>query len=90
MRVNLAIGSAKAIIKIFPELEGKLDGIAIRVPMLNSSITDLTMELEQDVTIESVNQALKEFSAEVPDILGRFCKTAIQNTSIKALLPLRI
>ncbi|PCF93665.1 ArsJ-associated glyceraldehyde-3-phosphate dehydrogenase [Vreelandella nigrificans] len=52
-------GSAKAITAIFPELEGKLNGHAIRVPLANASLTDMVFELEQEVTIEEVNQALK-------------------------------
>lgn len=53
-------GSAKAITAIFPELEGKLNGHAIRVPLANASLTDMVFELEKDVTVEEVNQALKD------------------------------
>ncbi|WP_311062742.1 ArsJ-associated glyceraldehyde-3-phosphate dehydrogenase [Halomonas sp. DWK9] len=52
-------GSAKAITAIFPELEGKLNGHAIRVPLANASLTDMVFELERQVTVEEVNQALK-------------------------------
>ncbi|WP_404465819.1 ArsJ-associated glyceraldehyde-3-phosphate dehydrogenase [Vreelandella aquamarina] len=52
-------GSAKAITAIFPELEGKLNGHAIRVPLANASLTDMVFELERKVTVEEVNQALK-------------------------------
>jgi len=52
-------GSAKAITAIFPELEGKLNGHAIRVPLANASLTDMVFELEREVTVEEVNQALK-------------------------------
>ena len=50
-------GSAKAIGLIFPELQGKLNGHAVRVPLLNASLTDAVFELRQDVTAEAVNQA---------------------------------
>src|SRR5437660_3097007 len=50
-------GAAKAIGQVLPSLEGKLDGIALRVPVPDGSITDLTVELKQEVTIEQVNQA---------------------------------
>ena len=51
-------GSAKAITAIFPELEGKLNGHAIRVPLANASLTDMVFELEREVTVDEVNQAL--------------------------------
>ncbi|BCB61770.1 glyceraldehyde-3-phosphate dehydrogenase [Halomonas sp. A020] len=64
-------GSAKAITAIFPELTGKLNGHAIRVPLANASLTDMIFELEREVTVEEVNQALK-MAAEGPlkGILG--------------------
>jgi glyceraldehyde 3-phosphate dehydrogenase len=53
-------GAAKAIGLVLPNLEGKLDGIAMRVPVADGSITDLTAELKQEVTLEQVNQAFRE------------------------------
>lgn len=50
-------GSAKAIGLIFPELQGKLNGHAVRVPLLNASITDAVFELERSVSVEEVNDA---------------------------------
>ncbi len=55
-------GSAKAIAEIFPELKGKLNGHAVRVPLLNGSLTDAVFELKNEVTVEQVNLALKEAS----------------------------
>ncbi len=55
-------GSAKAIAEIFPELKGKLNGHAVRVPLLNGSLTDAVFELNNKVTVEQVNLALKEAS----------------------------
>jgi len=55
-------GSATAITKIFPELEGKLNGHAVRVPLANASITDCVFELERDTNAEEVNRFLKEAS----------------------------
>lgn len=63
--VNLSpttTGSATAIALIFPELKGKLDGHAIRVPLTNASITDCVFEVKQSVTREQVNQYLKDAS----------------------------
>ena len=52
-------GSAKAIGMIFPELQGKLNGHAVRVPLLNASLTDAVFELEQTVSAEEVNAAFE-------------------------------
>jgi glyceraldehyde 3-phosphate dehydrogenase len=53
-------GAAKAIGLVLPELAGKLDGLALRVPVPDGSITDLTVDLNRDVTKEEVNAAFKE------------------------------
>ncbi len=52
-------GAARAVTQVIPELEGKLDGMAIRVPTPNVSLVDLVAELEKKTTAEEVNQALK-------------------------------
>lgn len=51
-------GSAKAITQIFPELTGRLNGHAVRIPLANASLTDCVFELERAVTEDEVNQAL--------------------------------
>ncbi|MFD2922638.1 type I glyceraldehyde-3-phosphate dehydrogenase [Halobacillus naozhouensis] len=53
-------GAAQAVAKVLPELDGKLSGMAMRVPTANVSIVDLVAELDKDVTAEEVNAALKE------------------------------
>lgn len=53
-------GAAKAVGKVIPELQGKLDGFALRVPIPDGSLTDLVAELKTEVTIEEVNAAMKE------------------------------
>lgn len=58
-------GAAKAVALVLPELKGKLNGMAFRVPTPNVSVTDLVAELEKNVTVEEVNAALKE-AAEGP------------------------
>lgn len=64
-------GSAKAITKIFPELAGKLNGHAIRVPLLNASLTDLVIEMERPVSAEEMNGYFKEAAeGELKGILG--------------------
>ena len=52
-------GSAKAIGMIFPELQGKLNGHAVRVPLLNASLTDAVFELMREVTVEEINSAFE-------------------------------
>ncbi len=57
-------GAAKAVGKVLPHLEGKLDGIALRVPTITGSVVDLTVELGKSVTAEEVNQAVKNAANE--------------------------
>ncbi|MGJ8586232.1 MAG: ArsJ-associated glyceraldehyde-3-phosphate dehydrogenase [Marinosulfonomonas sp.] len=64
-------GSATAIMQIFPELTGKLNGHAVRVPLLNASLTDMVFELERETTAEEVNAAFKAASeGALKGILG--------------------
>ncbi len=55
-------GAAKAVSKVLPELEGKLDGMAVRVPTADGSLVDLTVELEKSATIEEINAAMLKAS----------------------------
>ncbi len=52
-------GAARAVALVLPELKGKLDGMAMRVPVPDGSVVDLVCEVEKDVTVESVNAAFK-------------------------------
>jgi glyceraldehyde 3-phosphate dehydrogenase len=64
-------GAAKAITKIFPDLEGKIGGCGIRVPVPNGSMTDLTLVVKKSTTIEEINAAMKKASEnELKGILG--------------------
>ena len=64
-------GSATAITHIFPELKGKLNGHAVRVPIANASLTDCVFEMERATSISEVNDLLKQASeSELKDILG--------------------
>ncbi|WP_202079156.1 type I glyceraldehyde-3-phosphate dehydrogenase [Caldalkalibacillus salinus] len=58
-------GAAKAVALVLPELEGKLNGFAMRVPTKNVSVVDLVAELDKDASADDVNKALKE-AAEGP------------------------
>ena len=63
--VPTSTGAAKAIGLVLPELKGKLDGYALRVPIPTGSVTDLTVELKKQASVESINAALKA-AAEGP------------------------
>jgi len=60
--IPTSTGAAKAISLVIPELKGRLDGFAIRVPTPNVSVVDLTCELKKTATVEDINKALKEAS----------------------------
>ncbi|MDD7581624.1 type I glyceraldehyde-3-phosphate dehydrogenase [Corynebacterium sp. 32222D000AT] len=69
--VPTSTGAAKAVAKVLPNLEGKLDGYAMRVPIITGSATDLTFTASRDVTVEEVNAAIKAASTgEFADVLG--------------------
>ncbi|MCE0558345.1 MULTISPECIES: ArsJ-associated glyceraldehyde-3-phosphate dehydrogenase [unclassified Motilimonas] len=64
-------GSAKAIVEIFPELAGKIDGHAVRVPLANASLTDIIFQVKQETTPEQVNALLQQAAeGELKGILG--------------------
>ncbi len=60
--IPTSTGAAKAIGKVIPQLKGKLDGVAHRVPVPDGSITELALQLKKSVTVEEVNAALKTAS----------------------------
>ncbi|MEM7698965.1 MAG: ArsJ-associated glyceraldehyde-3-phosphate dehydrogenase [Verrucomicrobiota bacterium] len=69
--IPTSTGSATAITMIYPELAGKLDGLAVRVPLLNASITDCTFEVDRATSVEEVNALLQEAAeGELSGILG--------------------
>lgn len=70
--IPTSTGSATAIAEIFPELKGRLNGHAVRVPLANASLTDCVFEVEQATTVEEVNALFKAAAASGPlkDILG--------------------
>ena len=70
--IPTSTGAAKAVGLVLPELNGKLDGVAIRVPTPNVSVVDLTFEAARDTTPEEINQAIHAAAADGPlkGILG--------------------
>jgi glyceraldehyde 3-phosphate dehydrogenase len=70
--IPTSTGANRAVAEVLPELSGRFAGISFRVPLLDVSVIDLTVELERVITVDAVNQALQAASAEGPlvDILG--------------------
>ena len=69
--IPTSTGSATAIAEIFPELKGRLDGHAVRVPLTNASLTDCVFEVERATSVDEVNALLKAASeGALKDILG--------------------
>ncbi|MEP6297423.1 MAG: type I glyceraldehyde-3-phosphate dehydrogenase, partial [Ilumatobacter sp.] len=69
--IPTSTGSATAITMIYPELTGKLNGIAVRVPLLNASLTDCVFTMVRDVTVDEVNGLLCDAAdGELQGILG--------------------
>ncbi len=60
-------GAAKAVALVIPELKGKLNGMAMRVPTPDVSVVDLVVELKQHATAEEINETLREFGRKAPD-----------------------
>ena len=67
--VPTSTGAAKAVALVLPELEGKMDGYALRVPVPTGSATDLTFIAKKPVTVEAVNEAVKK-AAATPELEG--------------------
>jgi len=88
-------GAAKAIGLVLPEINGKLDGVAQRVPVITGSLTDLTTILNKKVTVEEVNEAMKAASDESfgynedyivsTDIIGMHYGSLLDSTQTKVL-----
>ncbi|TVM03274.1 MAG: type I glyceraldehyde-3-phosphate dehydrogenase [Candidatus Brocadia sp. WS118] len=75
-------GAAKAIGEVIPSLKGKLDGLAMRVPVANGSVTDLVALVSKDITVEAVNAAMKKAAeGELKDIL-EYCEDPIVSSDI--------
>ena len=78
--IPTSTGAAKAVGLVLPELNGKLDGVSIRVPTPNVSVVDLTFEASRDTTIEEVNAAIK--AAAHGPLKGVLSYTEVPNVSI--------
>ncbi len=75
-------GAAKAVGKVYPKLSGKLDGMAMRVPVVDGSITDLVATIEKSATVEEINAAYKKAAeGELKGIL-EYCDEPIVSSDI--------
>jgi glyceraldehyde 3-phosphate dehydrogenase len=92
--VPTSTGAAQAATEVLPELEGKLDGMAIRVPVPNGSITEFVVDLDEDVTEADVNDAFREAAAgDLEGVLGvtddEVVSTDIQGTPYSSQVDLQ-
>jgi glyceraldehyde 3-phosphate dehydrogenase len=62
--IPTSTGAAAAVGKVLPQLNGKLDGMAMRVPVVTGSVVDIVVELEKDATVESINKAMEAAANE--------------------------
>ncbi len=75
-------GAAKAIGEVIPELKGKLDGMAMRVPVANGSVTDLVVTVKKNVSIEEVNSAFKAAAGNELNGILEYCEDPIVSSDI--------
>ena len=93
--VPASTGAASAIGKVCPNLEGRLDGVAMRVPVPTGSVVDLVLELKTNTTVEDINNALKAAQNETlqytddpivsSDVIGRRCGSLVDGLSTSIL-----
>ena len=74
--IPTSTGAAKALSLVLPELEGKIHGLALRIPTPNVSLVDLVVDVQKDVTVEMVNDAFKQAAAGP---MSRYCSHSQQN-----------
>ncbi len=80
--VPTSTGAARAIGKVLPELAGRLDGLAMRVPVPDGSLIDLTVELKSDTTVEAINLAMKSASEGALKGILEYCDAPIVSSDI--------
>jgi glyceraldehyde 3-phosphate dehydrogenase len=79
--IPTSTGAARAVGEVLPQLKGKLDGIAMRVPVPDGSVVDLTATLKRDVTAEEINAAVKSAASKLPGII-RYCEDEIVSSDV--------
>jgi len=80
--IPTSTGAAKAIGLVLPSLQGKLDGIAVRVPVANGSLVDLTVSVSRAASVSSVNQAMREAAQGRLKGILQYCEDPIVSQDI--------
>jgi glyceraldehyde 3-phosphate dehydrogenase len=75
-------GAARAVSKVLPELAGRLDGMAVRVPTSDGSLVDFTIELEKNASVEEVNAAMKKASKGKLKGILEYCEDPIVSVDV--------
>ncbi len=75
-------GAASAVGKVLPELNGKLDGVSVRVPVADGSLVDLVVTLEKDATVEAVNAAVKKAAGGSLKGIVEYCEDPIVSVDV--------
>lgn len=80
--IPTSTGAAKAVAKVLPQLDGKLNGMAIRVPVPDGSVVDLVAELEQNVTVEEINNVFREAAETNLEGIVEYSEAPLVSTDI--------
>jgi glyceraldehyde 3-phosphate dehydrogenase len=80
--IPTSTGAAKALSLVLPELEGKMDGVSLRVPVTTGSIVDLTCEFSKGVTREDINNAMKQAASGKMKGILRYTEDPIVSTDV--------
>jgi glyceraldehyde 3-phosphate dehydrogenase len=81
--IPTSTGAAKAIGLVIPDLDGKLNGMALRVPVPTGSLVDLTVRLEKDASVEEINKAMKEASIGNMEGILEYCEDPIVSSDVR-------
>ena len=76
-------GAAKAVVNVIPEMKGKIDGMAYRVPTASVSVTDLSLSLEKDIDVEELNNSLKTASSTFLKNIMQYCSDPLVSQDFK-------
>ena len=80
--VPTSTGAARAIGLVLPELSGRIDGVALRVPVPDGSLVDMTVELETDVTVQQINAAMRDAAAGPLRNVLEYCTDPIVSSDV--------
>ncbi len=80
--VPTTTGAAEAVAKVLPHLEGRLTGMAMRVPVINGSITDFVCTLQKDVDVQTINETFQHYAQNTLAGILRYCDEPIVSSDI--------